>query len=147
MDHGLKLPDPATTQGLAFDSKSLNNLKLKAHQDPAQALPKVAKQFESIFTNMMLKAMRSTVPNNGLGDSEQTKMFTGLLDKQLSQSLSQGHGLGLADIMVRQLSPHSSVPHPPHGAKGLPFPSKVHPATADNPSVKGLEAIRKGPSS
>jgi flagellar protein FlgJ len=35
-------------------------------------------------------------------DSEQTRMFTGMLDQQLAQGMAS-RGVGLADIMVRQL--------------------------------------------
>ena len=51
---------------------------------------------------MMLKAMRDATPQDGLFDSEQTRMFTGMLDQQLAQTMA-GRGVGLAEIMVRQL--------------------------------------------
>ncbi len=131
MAHDLPLSvDPSAR--LAFDSQALGGLRLKAHQDPNQSLPQVAKQFETVFMNMMMKSMRATVPQDGLGDSQQTKMFTELLDKQLAQNVSKGHGLGLADLIVKQLSPHSSVTHP-----SSPL-SKVVVPTADNLVRKGI---------
>jgi flagellar protein FlgJ len=93
---------------LAIDAQGLNSLRLKARQSPDQALKQVAQQFESVFMNMMLKSMRDATPQSGLLDSEQTKTFTAMLDQQLSQNLA-GKGLGLADIMVRQLSHPISV--------------------------------------
>jgi flagellar protein FlgJ len=89
--------------GLAIDGQNLDKLKLQAKQAPDQALRTVARQFETVFLNMMLKSMREATPQDGVFDSEQTKMFTGMLDQQLAQNMSD-RGVGLADIMVRQLS-------------------------------------------
>ncbi len=88
---------------LAIDSQSLDKLKLQAKQAPDQALKAAAKQFEAVFLNMMLKSMREATPQDGAFDSEQTKMFTGMLDQQLAQSMS-ARGIGLAEVMVKQLS-------------------------------------------
>lgn len=94
--------------GLAIDSQNLDRLKLQAKQSPDQALRMAAKQFETVFLNMMLKSMRDATPQEGVFDSEQTRMFTGMLDQQLAQSMSD-RGIGLAEVMVRQLSPESRV--------------------------------------
>ena len=96
---------------LAIDSQSLDKLRLQAKQTPDAALKAAAKQFESVFLNMMLKSMRDATPQDGAFDSEQTKMFTGMLDQQLAQSMAS-RGVGLADIMVKQLSRNqqSTVP-------------------------------------
>lgn len=93
---------------LAIDTQSLEQLRAQAKRTPDQALKAAAQQFESVFLNMMLKSMRDATPQEGMFDSEQTKMFTGMLDQQLAQSMSS-RGIGLADIMVKQLS-HSSSP-------------------------------------
>jgi flagellar protein FlgJ len=47
--------------------------------------------------------MRDATPQDGMFDSEQTKMFTGMLDQQLAQNMA-ARGVGLAEVMVRQLS-------------------------------------------
>lgn len=119
--------------GLAIDSQNLDRLKLQAKQSPDQALRMAAKQFETVFLNMMLKSMRDATPQEGVFDSEQTRMFTGMLDQQLAQSMSD-RGIGLAEVMVRQLSPESRVSHPEsptpgvqHSALGTQHPSSVTP--------------------
>lgn len=89
--------------GLAADSQALDRLRYQAKQAPDQALKAVAQQFEMVFLNMMLKSMREATPQDGMMDSEQTKMFTGMLDQQLAQEMSK-RGVGLAEVMVRQLS-------------------------------------------
>lgn len=98
----------SNVNGLAVDTQGLDKLRLQSKQSPDQALKGAAQQFEQVFLNMMLKSMREATPQDGMFDSEQTKMFTGMLDQQLAQSMSSGHGIGLADVMVRQLS-HSSL--------------------------------------
>ena len=99
--------DP-TTQSLAIDGNSLNGLK-RANNDSPEAIRAVARQFEVVLMNMMLKSMRDTVPQDGVTDSEQGKMFTSMLDQQLTTTLSQ-KGLGLTDVLVRQLSKFTAAP-------------------------------------
>ncbi|OGS99679.1 MAG: flagellar rod assembly protein/muramidase FlgJ [Gallionellales bacterium RIFCSPLOWO2_12_FULL_59_22] len=93
---------PDISAKLAIDTQSLERLRAQAKHSPDQALKAAAQQFESVFLNMMLKSMREATPQDGMFDSEQTKMFTGMLDQQLAQSMSS-RGVGLADIMVKQL--------------------------------------------
>ncbi len=96
------------TGSLAMSAQSLDKLRLQAKQSPEQALKLVAQQFETVFMNMMLKSMREATPQDGMFDSEQTKMFTGMLDQQLVQSMTS-RGVGLADIMIKQLSRPASA--------------------------------------
>ena len=91
------------SDSLAASAQSLDKLRAQAKQSPDQALKAAAQQFETVFMNMMLKSMRDATPQDGMFDSEQTKMFTGMLDQQLAQNMSS-RGVGLADAMVKQLS-------------------------------------------
>ena len=88
--------------GLALDARSLDTLRLQAKQNPEQANKAVAQQFEAVFLQMVLKSMRDAAPQDGPTDSEQTRMYTSMLDQQIAQSLS-AKGIGLADVMLRQL--------------------------------------------
>ncbi len=88
---------------LAIDANSLNNLKQAAQDNSPEAIKGVAKQFEAIFMNMMLKSMREATPQDDEMSNEQTRTFTSMLDQQLSSNLSS-KGLGLAEILARQLS-------------------------------------------
>ena len=88
---------------VAFDANSLNGLKQAAKENSPEAIKGVAKQFEAIFMNMMLKSMRDATPQDSPFDSEQSRTFTSMLDQQLSSNLSS-KGLGLADVLARQLS-------------------------------------------
>lgn len=119
---------PGTEIGsLAADSQSLNKLRLQAKQSPDQALKTVAKQFETVFLNMMLKSMREATPQDGMFDSEQTKMFTGMLDQQMAQNMAS-RGVGLAEVMVRQLS-HNQPVITPSALQSNSAPQSGSPST------------------
>ena len=83
-----------------------DQLRAQAQRDGKAALPAVAKQFEALFTQMMLKSMRAASDSFGdaLGDSDAGKAYRDLFDQQLSVSLAQGgKGLGIAQMLIRQL--------------------------------------------
>lgn len=86
------------------DFSSLTALKTKAQKDPDAALKDVAKQFESIFINMLLKNMRSTneAIGSGLFSSAQTKQYQEMMDSQMSQGLAKSGGFGLSEALIRQ---------------------------------------------
>jgi peptidoglycan hydrolase FlgJ len=89
-----------------YDFQGLASLKHDAKtQDPA-ALKEAAKQFESLFTQMLLKSMREA--NRSFGDSmfggEQGELYQDMFDDQMAVHLSQGKGLGLAEMLIRQLT-------------------------------------------
>jgi flagellar protein FlgJ len=88
---------------LAADVKDLAKLRQAAKENSPEALKATAKQFEALMMNMVLKSMREATPKDGLFDSEQGKIFGSMLDQQLSQTMAN-RGMGLADILVRQLS-------------------------------------------
>lgn len=89
----------------AIDFHGLNQLRQQAGQgrDEEQTLRQVAGQFESLFVNMMLKSMRQASLAEGLFDSEQSKMYQDMADQQLASDLSMRGGLGLQDVIMRQL--------------------------------------------
>ena len=88
---------------LAVDTKGLSELKQSAKDGSPDALKGAATQFEAMFINMMMKSMRDATPQEGLLDNQQSKVFTSMLDQQMSQNLAK-RGVGLADVLVRQLS-------------------------------------------
>lgn len=93
----------------ALDLQGLQRLKTTASRNPGEGLEEAAKQFEAVFLQMMLKSMRDAVPESGLLDSQQSKFYTEMLDKQWSQHLS-GHGIGLAEQLINQLEGRGLVP-------------------------------------
>lgn len=93
----------SATGKLATDVKDLSELRQAAKQNSPEALKASAKQFEALFLNMVMKSMRDATPQDGVFDSQQSKMFTSMLDQQISQSMAS-RGVGLADVLTRQLS-------------------------------------------
>ncbi|MHB1186622.1 flagellar assembly peptidoglycan hydrolase FlgJ [Thiobacillus sp.] len=91
------------TSRFALDVQGVNQLKLDAKQSSPEALKQAAQQFEAVFMNMLMKSMREATPQDGMFDSEQTRMYTSMLDQQLTQRMAS-RGIGLAEVMVRQLS-------------------------------------------
>ncbi len=80
-----------------------------APMDPARQradLEKAAQEFEAVFLNTLLKAMRQTVPTNELfNGGGATKFYRQMHDAEVAKSLATGHaGMGIADMIVRQLS-------------------------------------------
>ena len=90
--------------GLAVDPKALGELKRRAAEDPEGALKTVAQQFEQLLLDQMMRAMRTAAPGESLLDNEATRIFTGLLDQEFSRKLAASGGLGLADLLVAQLT-------------------------------------------
>ncbi|SFV03022.1 flagellar assembly peptidoglycan hydrolase FlgJ [Pseudoduganella namucuonensis] len=97
-------PSPTDlSANLATDVKGMGALRQQAKEGAPEALKGAATQFEAMFLNMMMKSMRDATPQEGMFDNEQTKMFTTMLDQQTSQNMAK-KGVGLADVLVRQLS-------------------------------------------
>lgn len=96
--------------GFIHDIASLDKLRKQAvggdENSEKEALTAAARQFESIFTNMMLKSMRDA--NSGfkseLFNSQNEDFYRQMLDEQMTSELSSSGSLGLADMIVAQLS-------------------------------------------
>lgn len=123
------------------DLAGLQSIKKLPKDDSDEALRAVAKQFESIFVNMMMKSMRQAnevFEKGGLNDTNESKFYRDMFDQQLSLSLSSGKGLGLADALFRQLKQSQGGTETPsmtdkasvsEGVKATPHLSKVNPFT------------------
>ena len=89
--------------GVYGDFAGLEKLKSSARSQDPSALRQVAQQFESLFARMMLKSMRKAIGTDPIFGSDQSQMYQGMFDDQLSLDLTRGRGLGLADMLMRQL--------------------------------------------
>ncbi|MBE0485088.1 flagellar assembly peptidoglycan hydrolase FlgJ [Marinobacter sp.] len=89
------------------DFSGLNAMKTQARTDKQAALEQVAKQFESLFLAEMLKSMRKAgdvfAEGNYLNSNE-SEFYRDMFDSQVSLSMANGSGTGLAEALVRQLS-------------------------------------------
>jgi len=85
-------------------SGNLASLKQAAATNSPQALREAAKQFESLFTSMVLKSMQQANFKDPLFGSDQGDLYQEMYDDQLAAVMSKGKGLGLADMLVQQLA-------------------------------------------
>ncbi|GIU33090.1 flagellar rod assembly protein/muramidase FlgJ [Shewanella hafniensis] len=140
-----------------LDLGGLDSLRAQAQKDEKGALKKVAQQFEGIFVQMLMKSMRdanAVFQSDSPLNSQYTKFYEQMRDQQLSVDLSDKGVLGLADMMVQQLSPETSHFTPAsvlrddggmkmlHDAKALnvPMQSAVAPAVESTVINQGVPA-------
>jgi flagellar protein FlgJ len=88
------------------DVSGLQKLRTGAKNNDDKALEAVAKQLEGVFLNMMLKSMREA--NSMFGEdnplnSKETEFYQGMYDQQISLTMAEGKGIGLADVIIRQM--------------------------------------------
>ncbi len=116
--------DLMAMSGAAYDAQALNGLKRDAAADPQGNLKQVAQQVEGMFVQMMLKSMRAALPQNGVLSSDQTRLYTSMYDQQIAQQMSQ-KGLGLADMMVKQMSNANATPSETTGTSPMALDNEV----------------------
>lgn len=98
---------PVQSAQVYTDLQGLDSLRRSAKNDSPETLRFVAEQFEAIFLQMMLKSAHG----DGDGDSDegdlfgnqQTEFYQDWHDKQLALHLASGKGVGIADMLVKQL--------------------------------------------
>ena len=91
------------------DFNGLAKLKNEAKNKTEASIKEVAKQFEAVFVGMMLKSMRQAKLAEGIFDSSQSDFYMDMYDQQLSVSLTGEKGIGLADMIEKQLRPEKPV--------------------------------------
>ena len=67
------------------------------------AVRETARQFESLFVRMVLKSMREASFGDPIFGSNEMDSYRDMFDDQMSLELTRGKGIGLADLLVRQL--------------------------------------------
>jgi len=97
----------SSDSGSYSDLNRLNQLKVGDKNSDGN-LRKVAQEFESLFLGEMLKSMRSATDALGQDNPLNTpaaKQYQEMYDQQLAVSMSrEGGGIGLADVLMRQMS-------------------------------------------
>lgn len=96
----------AAPDSLAIDIADARALKFRATSGDKEALREAARQFESLMVAQMLKSMRQTrfsEEDDPLTGGESLKLYQGMLDQQWAAKLSNGRGLGFADMLVKSL--------------------------------------------
>jgi peptidoglycan hydrolase FlgJ len=126
---------PVQNSTFYADPASLGSLKQSAKAENPAALREAARQFESLFTQMMLKSMREANFGDSLAGSDATDFYQEMHDSQLAVEMSKGRGLGLADMLVQQLTKS--------GARSAvePAPSATEPRQAIHDRSPDTRAI------
>ena len=147
--------------GMVQDVQNLDKLRQMSHskEGKQEALMAAARQFESIFTQTLFKGMRqanSVLTEGNPMNSSYTQFYEGMLDEQRVADMSSKGGLGIAEMVARQLSPEQTFTHqdgrvlklpqrtervykpyqPPSASNDLIAASKVGKDFADN-EMKG----------
>ena len=116
-----------------LDFASLTALRGQAVTNERKALRKAAEQFEAHFLQETLKAMRQTIVKSELTESDTADLYEDLMDKEVAQQMSRRGGVGLADMLERQLARRQTqaVPSTEDALKARAFP--LNPAAAPLP--------------
>ncbi|MDP7591930.1 MAG: flagellar assembly peptidoglycan hydrolase FlgJ [Litorilituus sp.] len=93
-----------------LELNGLNAIRQQSKESDGQskkaALTEAAKQFEAIFTQMLMKSMRKAqdvLESDSPFNSQSTKFYRDMHDQQMSLEMSSNGSLGLTDLIVRQL--------------------------------------------
>ena len=88
----------------------LEKQALSGEYKEEKELKALAQQFEGIFMNQLMKAMRATLPKEGMLSSFSVDMYESMFDQEVAGEMSKGKGMGLADVLYTQLSRMNGTP-------------------------------------
>ncbi len=111
------------------DPTALESVRRDVRKGDAAGLREVAHQFESLFLRMMLKSMREASSGDPYFDSNEGGMYRDMFDDQVAVDMSAKGGMGLADMLVQQLSKH--------------VPGQVEPETKEAAAPERSEFVQK----
>ncbi len=131
-------------QQVYTDLNQLQSINQYSDADKHQALREVAQQFESIFMQTILSSMRSAndvFAKDNFLNSFEMDFHKDMLDKQLTLSLAEGRGFGLAELLYRQLTREYS----PQSASTVKTDnlSDTKPIVQHNPYGEPLDVVKQ----
>lgn len=95
--------------GSYLDFQGLTALRAEAGRDQSKSLRKVAEQFEAHFVQEVMKCMRQATFKDDLMQSDAADTYQDMMDKELAVQIAKRGGLGLADMLERQLVQRTAV--------------------------------------
>ena len=95
--------------GIYTSFNGLAELKSSAHEQSPQARKEVARQFEALFIQIMLKSMRDASAPGSDGGSDQLRFYQEMFDQQIALDLARNKSMGLAESFERHLEPAGSA--------------------------------------
>ena len=134
----------STPPDIYTDLQGLSRLRNLTRQDSARALDEVARQFEALFLQMVLKGGRDSSFGDPLFGGQQMDFYRDMHDQQLSVELARGGGMGIARMLVEQLGGSSETAGQPASAGQFPVPERlalraVAPAPASPEAIQPQE--------
>ncbi|MBT8117655.1 MAG: flagellar assembly peptidoglycan hydrolase FlgJ [Gammaproteobacteria bacterium] len=111
--------DPSSAS-VYTDFQGLAELRAAAGQQTPESMRETARQFEALFVQTMLKAMRDASPGDGIFDSDKTDFYREMHDQQLALEMVRGRGLGIANMLMRSMG----APEPVAAAAQHALPSR-----------------------
>ena len=128
------------------DFSGLADLKRQAREDSPEAIRAVARQFEAVFIQMMLKSMREASLGDSLLDGPDMDNYTSLYDQQLALEIAQGPGLGFSKTLFEQLGGQAGdiATDRPSGASAAEVLERIRTLNAKGnaPAVTTRPAVR-----
>ena len=134
----MSVNNPAATNGLTMDLRSLDRLKGTSGTNPRAAVRETAKQLESLFMGELMKSMRASTMSSGMFENSGSEMATGMLDTQFAGQMSGRPG-GLADAIAKQLERQMGIkPETADKSGGTTASASTLSRVASANSFKGL---------
>lgn len=114
-------------------------------------LKKAVAEFEAMFIQQMLKSMRDTVQKGDLfhgGSGEE--IYTSLLDEELSKNMARAGGIGLSEMLLKELSSddapealRTELPPRASAPVSLPEPEQAPAPPVDGPFSYPVKAFKR----
>ena len=97
-----KAETPPASEAAGYVPKN----SMTAEDIEAKKLREACEGFEAMFLSMMYKQMRATVPDNELfgKKSNALEIFEDMRDTELMNAAAKSGGIGIADMMYKQLT-------------------------------------------
>lgn len=112
MDINMSISRQSTTLLQSVSPSVSDSQTVAKRSQPEKELEKAAKEFESLFLNELMKSMRkanqalaSDSDTSSMGDDVQ--VFQSMFDQQVAEDISKKGSLGIAESLIRQLSPNT----------------------------------------
>lgn len=103
-----------TVKNKASDSLFETELQNAFDKNDEKQLKQACQEFESLFMNMMYKQMKATVVKSELIPQDSGRdIFESMLDDKMMEEASSGKGIGLSDVLYKQLSKQLKATYKP----------------------------------
>lgn len=120
--------NPMQTRAQEADSAKAPVSQDGSAKDPA--LWEVSLKFETMLMQQMMKAMRKTVPTDGMFSSGfANDMYSSMYDQAIVEAGSKNGGLGIAENIYRQMNANNQT-------KAIPISADID---KDGPSIRSEE--------